>query len=99
MLKLGDVVIGYVLDSNGNYDKKHRICGDIDNITNFIMTHDLNDCLITDVCDNMIMSSMTGFIDKCPDQEFLLKVVHPAILPKQYGESEVGVIRYFEHDE
>ena len=63
-----------------------------DNIANFIMKHQDAEVYITDELDLPFVSAFNGFINTCKDQNFLLAELHPAIIPIQRGEKEVGEI-------
>ena len=39
-----------------------------------------------------------GYIDTCPNQEYLIKELHPAIIPMQLGEIEPKNIKFIERD-
>lgn len=75
-------VYGYVLDRNGMHYGKQLMDGSLESISDFIVSHPNNDCVITDVNDEFILSSMFGFIDRCPDKEFL-EALRDVIIPKQ----------------
>ena len=52
-------------------------------------------CVITDIGDNFIVSSTVGgFIDRCPNQEYLVSKLHPAIIPLQLGDQEPVEIEF-----
>ena len=66
-----------------------------ENIANFIMKHRDSEVTITDELDIPFVTAFNGFINTCKDQNFLIAELHPAIIPIQRGEKEVGeIIKY-----
>ena len=63
-----------------------------ENIANFIMKHRDSEVTITDELDIPFVTAFNGFINTCKDQNFLITELHPAIIPIQRGEKEVGEI-------
>ena len=93
------LAIGYVFNDDGYYDKKHFFENTPKNIANFIIQHQFNDCVITDVLDNFICNSIVGgFIDKCFDQTFLIHELLPILAPLQMGLEEPQEIIFIEND-
>ncbi len=91
------LVIGYVFNKFGMYDRKHYIYADIENITNFIMVNEDYCCYITDDGDNLILTTMEGgYIDKCFDTKYLKEILLPTIIPKQDKKAEIKKVRYHE---
>ena len=83
-------VIGYVFNKDGFYERKHYFEGTAKNMATFIMQHQFNETTITDTADTLICTSVPGgFIDKCVDQNFLIKELQPAIIPLQLGDEEI----------
>ena len=92
-------VKGYVYNYKNTYDKVVMFEDTPENIASFIVQHMYNQCVITDLGDNFIVSSMIGgFIDRCPNQEYLINELHPAIIPLQLGEKELLEIEYVKDD-
>ena len=95
ILNKENAVVGYVFNSQGHYNKKHYLNGDIDNITNFLMNYSDYNCAVCDLADNLILTtSCGGFIDQCPDQKLLVDTVLPSIVPKQNYEVPIEKIEY-----
>ncbi len=92
-------VKGYVYDSTSTYDKTYIFDDTPENIASFIVQHMFHKCVITDIGDNFIVSSTVGgFIDRCPNQEYLINELHPAIIPLQLGEKELPEIEYVKNE-
>lgn len=88
-------VKGYVYGADGYYDRPFIFEDTPKNISSFIVQHSFNKCVITDLGDNFIVSSMVGgFIDRCPNQEYLVNELHPCIIPLQMGDEEPIAIKY-----
>lgn len=66
------------------------------NIANFIMNNRFAEVVITDELDLPVLTATHGMIFDCPDQDFLIKEIHPAIIPMQMGEEPVGEVEEFE---
>jgi len=94
-----DLLIGYVYDYEGEsqcfYFEKNP-----SNIANFIMLHQVNTdtIILTDMMDRMILHTFGEFIDQCPDQELLQKVLKE-LIPIQFGEKEAENISLASADE
>lgn len=76
-------VIGYVLNNDGTYSHKYYFEGTAKKMATFIIQFQKNDTVITDGADEILCSSMYGFLDKVNEniREELLEV----ILPLQAG--------------
>lgn len=63
------------------------------NIANFLGAHqyDAAKIILTDMLDRLILNTMGGFIDQCPDQELYRRIV-PLLAPIQMGETEAQEI-------
>ena len=60
-----------------------------ENIASFIVTNRNHQCTITDIGDNLIVTSLPGgFIDRCPNQTYLANELLPILIPMQLGEVE-----------
>ena len=82
-------VIGYIYDSNGYYDQKYYFDDTPENIANFITLNKNNRCTITDGADTLILkSTIGGFIDVCPNQQYLIEELIPVLLPLQLGQKD-----------
>jgi len=90
-----NTLFAYVYDENGEYDTIYSFEGSPENISNFILTHNLNRIVMTDIGDTFVLSSsIGGFLDRVQDQKFLVEKLHPVIIPKQQGEVEVVPIQF-----
>ena len=89
-------VIGYIHDSNGNYTQQHYFDNTPKNIANFITQNNLNACTITNMADNLILkSTVGGFVDVCPNQEYLRHILLPVLIPLQLGDSEPVEVDFY----
>lgn len=99
MIKIKNKVIGYVYDKNGFYEKKYFFENTPQNISNFILQNFQHKCTITDTADNLILTSMVGgFVDYCPDKDYLVNELLPILVPIQMGEVEFEKIEFVEND-
>ncbi len=93
-----DLVKGYVVGSE-YYEEVVYFENTAENIASFIVNNFMNKCIVTDLADTLIVNSMVGgYIDTCPNQEYLIKELHPAIIPMQLGEIEPKNIKFIERD-
>lgn len=91
--------IGYVFDANGFYDNKYYFENTPENISDFILNNQFSNTTITDVADNLIVTSMMGgFIDRCPDQDYLANTLLPVLIPKQQGEAPINILKFHEQE-
>lgn len=83
-----DLVIGYVYGHTGEcqvfYFEKSPV-----NIASFIMKHweGTDRIVLTNQIDKLLLNTFGQFINQCPDQAFLQKVLKE-LLPMQMGEKE-----------
>ncbi|WP_143321081.1 resolvase [Clostridium sp. HBUAS56010] len=83
----GNLVRGYVYPYDG-YRSEYWFAHSPENIASFIMQHrDAREIILTDVADNKILNTIGEFIDQCPDQKLLQKIL-PHLIPQQMGEAE-----------
>lgn len=67
------------------------------NIASFITHNATHKCTITDLGDNLIVTStIGGFVDECSNQRYLQKELLPTLVPMQMGQSEPIEIEYIE---
>ena len=93
-------VIGHVLNDFGVYKDKYYFEGTPKNICNFILMHENNTVIITDKLDRLIINSLPGgFIDRCPDQQYLTNEIMPVMLPLQMGEVDLEEIEFIQSEE
>ena len=89
-------VIGYVFDSNGQYEQQYYFDNTPENIANFITQNNSNACTITDEADNLILkSTVAGFVDVCHDQHYLTTKLLPILIPLQLGDSEPVEVDFY----
>lgn len=85
----------------GNWRQELYLKMEPENIANFIKLHEFNaeKLILADMADRFILDTVYGgFIENCPDQEFLQEVLK-YLVPLQLGErepKEVAVITYDE---
>ena len=82
-----DDVRGYIYNVDGKHSGYVVFEGTPKNIANFIMFHQFNRVVITDMLDQFIVSSFGGFLDEVCDSA-TRKDILDEILPIQYGEVE-----------
>ena len=88
-------LIGYVYDSEGYYEKKYFIKDDADTVARFICQFPVNDKVITDMVDNLTVSTIGCFLNQVPDKSFLEKL-QAAIIPYQIGDKELKELEFTE---
>jgi len=93
-----NLAIGYVLDATGHYKFKYFFENTAKNIATFIMQNSSSNCVITDPFDQLICTSMCGFLDNVPNKEYLNKELRPTLLKFQFGEVEVVPIKFREQN-
>ncbi|CAM3593098.1 resolvase [Erysipelothrix anatis] len=99
MENIKNKVIGYIFDSDDMYDKKHYFEDTPENIANFIMQNCFHNCTITDTADKLILTSVVGgYVDQCPNQEYLENELLPLLIPLQLGDVEPQEINFDETD-
>lgn len=64
-----------------------------ENIANFLGVHqfDVEKIILTDMMDRLILNTVGGFIDRCPDQALCHRII-PLLAPIQMGEAEAKEI-------
>jgi len=86
----------YAYDYDGELIKERNmfILNSAENIANYIMADiSVNEVIIRDFKDNPVVTTFGYFINKCPDQKFLLQELQQAIIPLQLGEKEPGPVK------
>lgn len=92
-----DLVKGYVFCDRNSYEEVVVFENTVENIASFIVSNFMRKCVVTDIGDNLIVSSVVGgFIDNCTNQDYLIKELHPTIIPMQLGEVEPSEITLVE---
>ena len=71
--------------------KEYLISTTPENLANFIGSHftDAGKMVITDVMDRLIVDTVGGFLDTCPDQKLCRELIG-RLAPIQMGEQEPG---------
>lgn len=79
----------YLYPSGGGNRKEFVFDMTADNIANFLGAHqfDAEKMILTDMADRMILDTIGGFIDHCPDQE-KCEEIKKTLIPIQMGEEE-----------
>lgn len=78
-------VIVYSYNKEGKQLENYTINKTAENIANLLVTENVQKIIITDFLDNLILDTVCGFIDRCPDQKLLLEVLK-YLIPLQQGE-------------
>jgi hypothetical protein len=83
-----DLIHGFVYGYDGGC-KSYYFENTPSNIANFIMLHKENTdkMTLTDMVDRLVLNTFGEFIDRCPDQELLQKVLND-LVPMQLCEKE-----------
>lgn len=83
-----DLIHGYVYGYDGGR-KGYYFENTPYNIANFIMLHKENTdkMILTDMVDRLVLNTFGEFIDRCPDQELLKKILND-LVPMQLCEKE-----------
>lgn len=80
-------VIGYVFDSNDQYEDKWWFDDTIDNYAQFIYMNRAYNVMITDAADIMICTGMYGYIDQLNSQyQHILPELRDVITAYQFGD-------------
>lgn len=98
-MEIKNKVIGYVFKYDGKYDKKYYFKDTPKNIANFLWQNRNYPCIVTDVADNLIVSTTYGsYIDQCASQGYLTNQLLPALMPLQIGEQEEQPLTFKEDE-
>ena len=83
--------VGYAyLYLNNNGERQEYVFNmTSENIANFIGSHqfDVSKIILTDMLDRLILDTVGGFIDNCPNQELCRQII-PKLAPIQMGQAE-----------
>ena len=91
------IAIGYLYDSEGNYETRHIMDADADVISRFICQFPMNDKVITDEYDELLCSTIGIFLDRVPDRKFRDGILR-TIIPYQTGEKKLASLEFVEDD-
>ncbi len=83
----------YLYPADGGQRKEFLISTTPENIANFVGSHfvDAQQMIITDMMDRLILDTIGGFLNQCPNQELCRKILQ-SLAPIQMGERESGEI-------
>ena len=89
----------YVYPLDGSLRQEYLITLSPENMANFIGKHRYKDVriTITDMLDRLVVNTIGGFLDNCPDQELCSKI-QDYLVPIQMEEKEVGNILAVDRD-
>ena len=70
------------------------------NLANFLGSHylDAERMIVTDIADRLILDTIGGYINNCPDQKLCREII-PYLAPIQMGEKNAGEILMVTRDE
>lgn len=96
----GRVGYAYFYPNDGGERQEFYISTTPENLANFLGSHylDAKKMIITDIVDRMILNTVGGFIDNCPDQRHCREII-PYLAPIQMGSKEAGEILIVTRDE
>ncbi len=90
----------YFYPSNGGERQEFYISTTPENLANFLGSHylDAEKMVVTDIVDRLILDTIGGYINNCPDQELCREII-PYLAPIQRGEKNAGEILMVTRDE
>ena len=90
----------YFYPSDGGKRQEFYISTTPENLANFLGSHylDAEKMVITDIADRLILDTVGGYINNCPDQELCCEII-PYLAPIQRGEKNAGEILMVTRDE
>ena len=90
----------YFYPSNGGNRQEFYISTTPENLANFLGSHylDAERMVVTDIVDRLILDTIGGYINNCPDQELCREII-PYLAPIQRGEKNAGEILMVTRDE
>ena len=96
----GRVGYAYFYPSDGGKRQEFYISTTSENLANFLGSHylDAEKMIITDIVDRLILNTIGGFINNCPDQRLCREIIS-YLAPIQMGDKEVGEILMVTRDE
>lgn len=89
LLKKDNLGFAYLYLESGEARKEFMFEMTAENIANFIGGHfyDAKKIILTDMADRLILDTIGGFIDRCPDQLLCVDIIS-LLAPIQMGEHE-----------
>ncbi|WP_113675766.1 hypothetical protein [Vallitalea guaymasensis] len=85
-----EVVYAYIYKENGYYSIGLKISKGM--IPDFIIaTKNAPKTTITDRDDRLILNTMYGFVDRCPNQDYLNNELLPKLIPMQQNECTINL--------
>ena len=96
----GRVGYAYFYPSDGGQRQEFYISTTPENLANFLGSHylDAEKMIITDIVDRLILNTIGGFINNCPNQRLCREII-PYLAPIQMGSKEAGEILMVTRDE
>ena len=96
----GRVGYAYFYPSDGGERQEFYISTTPENLANFLGIHylDAERMVVTDIVDRLILDTIGGYIDNCPDQRLCREII-PFLAPIQRGEKNAGEIMMVTRDE
>ena len=90
----------YFYPSDGGKRQEFYISTTPENLANFLGSHylDAEKMVVTDIVDRLILDTIGGYINNCPDQELCCEII-PYLVPIQRGEKNAGEILMVTRDE
>ena len=90
----------YFYPSDGGKRQEFYISTTPENLANFLGSHylDAEKMVITDIVDRLILDTIGGYINNCPNQELCREII-PYLAPIQRGEKNAGEILMVTRDE
>ena len=96
----GSVGYAYFYPCNGGERQEFYISTTPENLANFLGSHylDAEKIVVTDIVDRLILDTIGGYMNNCPDQSLCRKII-PYLAPIQRGEKNAGEILMVTRDE
>jgi len=96
----GRVGYAYFYPRDGGQRQEFYISTTPENLAKFLGIHylDAERMVVTDIADRLILDTIGGYIDKCPDQGLCREII-PYLAPIQRGEKNAGEILMVTRDE
>lgn len=96
----GRVGYAYFYPNDGGKRQEFYISTTPENLANFLGIHylDAERMVVTDIVDRLILDTIGGYIDNCPDQRLCREII-PFLAPIQRGEKNAGEIMMVTRDE